>query len=96
MLNTAGHLDPAPPSKFCPSPWDTGHWVTALNFGYDFVLLVHFLEHPAIMEIGLCYCCLSGDHDHQHCQMIIQLDCEFMMIIKVDYMIIKSCDKIVK
>ena len=27
VLNTAGHLDPAPPSKFCPSPWDTGHWV---------------------------------------------------------------------
>ena len=27
VLNTAGHLDPAPPSIFCPSPWDTGHWV---------------------------------------------------------------------
>ena len=26
-IYTAGYLDPAHPSKFCPSPWDTGHWV---------------------------------------------------------------------
>ena len=41
------------------------------------------------MEIGLWYWLSydnqgwSGDHDHQDCQMIIKVDCEFMMIIKV-------------
>ena len=27
VLNNDGHLDPAQPAKFCPSPWDTGQWV---------------------------------------------------------------------
>ena len=27
VLNNDGHLDPAPPPKVCPSPWDTSQWV---------------------------------------------------------------------
>ena len=31
VLNNDGHLDPAQPAKFCPSPWDTGQWVDEMN-----------------------------------------------------------------
>ena len=33
VLNNDGHLDPAQPPKFCPSPWDTGQWVPVSSPG---------------------------------------------------------------
>ena len=49
VLNTAGHLDPAPPSKFCPSPWDTGHtawpvpylWHAKISLSPLFLVKIH-------------------------------------------------------
>ena len=28
---SCGHMDPAQPSNFCPSPWDSGLWVVCVN-----------------------------------------------------------------
>ena len=54
VLNTAGHLDPAPPSKFCPSPWDTGHWVTSvLKKNLTFPIMSYEIRSNRLVVIGL-------------------------------------------
>ena len=46
---------------------------TALNFGYDFVVLVHFLGHPVVSHcISLMVFCLFSNKNFSHYRKYLQ------------------------